>query len=320
MLLLLRRVSEPALPLPPLPLLKPWYRLLQLEDRVLLEHGRTIVVFEGAAARTLLPALLPLLDGSRSVEAICERLGRSVRPAVEHALQLLSANGLLTTGPRLETDDARRELAESLAAESSGASAVEVAARLATARVAVLGDEDRCDGLARLLQRSGMSVTRGGGEAGGDVVVVGAGADRHGWNERALEHGGPWLPFGEFDGRVLSVGPLVVPHETACLECVRLRRESTSGCAEELALFRDAPEPVGPRPALHAAAYALAAEVVVRWLGVRDPALPGTLFTIASEDGLSIRAHTVLRVPRCPACSPAAGLAPPSPWHEAQAA
>ena len=319
MLLLLRLLNENPQPVPPLPLLKPWYRLLQLEDRVVLEHGRTVVVFEGAAARTLLPALLPLLDGSRSVDAVCERIGPAVRPAVEHALQLLARNGLLTAGPRLAADDRRREVAESLVAESAGADAVDVAARIASARVVVVGDEDRCDGVGRLLQRSGAWVTHGD-ETPGDLAVVGPGADRRGWNERALEHGGPWLPFGEFDGRILSVGPLIVPHETACLECVRLRRESTSGCADELALFRDATEPVGLRPGLLLAATALAGELVVRWLGVRDPALPGTLFTIASEDGISIRTHAVLRVPRCPVCSSAAGLAPPSPWHEARAA
>jgi bacteriocin biosynthesis cyclodehydratase domain-containing protein len=318
-LLLLRRVSEAAPRVPPLPLLKPWYRVLALEDRVLLEHGRAVVVFEGAAARTLLPALLPLLDGSRSVDAVCSRLGAPVRPAVENALQLLAENGLLTGGPRLAADDARREVAESLLAESAGADALEVAARLATARVVVLGDEERCDGLGRLLQRSGVAAAQGA-DPSADLTVVGPGEDRRAWNGRALENGGAWLPFGAFDGLVTAVGPLVVPHETACWECVRLRVESTSGCAGELRLFRDEAEPTGPRPGVLGCAAAIAAEIVLRWVGVRDPALPGTLFTVSSEKGISIAAHTVLRVPRCPSCSPAAGLAPPSPWHEAQAA
>jgi bacteriocin biosynthesis cyclodehydratase domain-containing protein len=315
-------VSEHASTVPPLPLLKPWYRILREDGRVLLEHGRTTVVFDGRAARRFLPALLPLLDGTRSVDAICEQIGPRVRPAVENALGLLAGNGLLTAGPRLGADDCAREIAESLAAASlSPAPVVEIAARLATGAVRLLGDEAACDGLARLLQRSGVTALHGEAEsAGRELVLVGPGADAERWNGIALEAGGHWLPFGEFDGHVVTVGPLIVPRETACFECFRLRRESTSGCAEELVRLRHVPQPALARPSLFAAAAALAADLIVRWIGVTDPSLPGTMFTVGSDDGISISAHSVLRVPRCPACSPAAGLAPPSPWHEAPAA
>jgi bacteriocin biosynthesis cyclodehydratase domain-containing protein len=322
LLLLLRGVNEHLPTVPPLPLLKPWYRLLCADDRVLLEHGRTTVVFEGSAARSFLPALLQLLDGTRSVDAICEQIGPRVRPAVENALGLLAQNGLLIAGPRLAPDAGARDVAESLVAASlSPAPVVDVAARLRTSAVRVLGDEGRCDELARLLQRSGVSVLLGEPE-GEDraLVVVGPGADRERWNGVALETGCHWLPFGEFDGLIVTVGPLIVPRETACFECFRLRRESTSGCPEELALLRDVAEPAPPRPSLFAAACAIAADIVVRWIGAKDPTLPGVVYTIGAEEGLSISAHDVLRVPRCPACSLAANVAPPSPWHEAQAA
>lgn len=315
-------MSDHASIVPPLPLLKPWYRVLREDDRVLLEHGRTTVVFEGRAARRFLPALLPLLDGNRSVDAICEQIGPHVRPAVENALGLLARNGLLTAGPRLGPDEGARETAESLAATSlSPAPVVEIAARLATVPLRLLGDEAACDGLARLLQCSGVATLLGAPEsARPGLVVVGPGADRERWNGIALETRGHWLPFGDFDGRVVTVGPLIVPGETACFECFQLRRESTSGCAEELERLRQVPQPVMARPSLFAAAAALAADLVVRWIGVADPSLPGTVFTVGSEEGISIAAHSVLRVPRCPACSPAAGLAPLSPWHEAPAA
>jgi bacteriocin biosynthesis cyclodehydratase domain-containing protein len=322
-LLLLPVISDCGEVVPELPLLKPWYRLLRQEGRVLLEHGRTVVAFEGAAARAFLPALLPLLDGSRNVDEICELIGPKVRLAVENALELLGRNGLLVAGPRLAEDDHARAVAESLAAAGASVFGMsEIATRLATTQVHLIGDEAACDGLARLLQRSGICAFRGDAPGGATpgLVVVGPGGDRARINRLALENGAEWLPVGEFDGRTVSVGPLIVPRESACFECLLLRRESTSGCAQELALFRDVAARPGPRPSLLAAAVALAAELVVRWIGVRDPFLPGTLFTLDAEEGISVASHTVLRVPRCPACSSSAGLAPPSPWHEAQAA
>ena len=307
---------------PERPLLKPWYRLVRHEERVLLEHGRTVVVFEGGAAREFLPTLLPLLDGARTVDELCELMGPAVRPAVENALALLAERGLLTAGPQRAPDPDRRRIAESLAAESAREDGIdEIAGRLETATVSLLGDELALDGLARLLQRSAVGAVRREAPAkqGASLVVVGTGGDRTAWNRLALERGGDWLPFGELDGGAVAIGPLIVPHETACFECLVLRRESTSGCAQELALFRGSPPPA-PRPSVLAAATALAAELVVRWLGTRDPSLPGALFTVRSHDGISVDTHRVLRVPRCGACSHVAGVAQPSPWHEARVA
>jgi bacteriocin biosynthesis cyclodehydratase domain-containing protein len=321
-LLLLRDLRQPV-SVPERPLLKPWYRMVRHEERVLLEHGRTVVVFEGGAAREFLPALLPLLDGAHTVDELCELMGSAVAPAVENALSLLAERGLLTAGPRLVADNPNRgRVAESLAAESARDDGIdEIARRLDTATVSLLGDELALDGLARLLQRSAVGGVRreAPAEPRASVVVVGPGGDRAAWNRLALERGGDWLPFGELDGGAVTIGPLIVPNETACFECLVLRRESTSGCPQELALFRGDPPPA-PRPSVLAAATALAAELVVRWLGTRDPSLPGALFTVRSHDGISVDTHRVLRVPRCGACSRVAGVAQPSPWHEARVA
>ena len=67
-------------------------------DGMLLEHGGSVIAFSGAAARRLLPALLPLLDGTRSVDEIVEIVGPPVAAAVENALELLADQGLLTQG------------------------------------------------------------------------------------------------------------------------------------------------------------------------------------------------------------------------------
>jgi bacteriocin biosynthesis cyclodehydratase domain-containing protein len=308
---------------PELPLLKPWYRVLRHEERVLLEHGRTVVVFEGAAAREFLPALLPLLDGTHTLDELCELLGRNVAPAIENALGLLATRGLLTAGPGRPLNPEHRRLAASLAAESARDDPLdEIAGRLGAATVSLLGDADALDPLARLLHQSAVGAVRREQQPGrgSSLVVAGPGADRASWNRLALERGIDWLPFGELDGGAITIGPLIVPHETACFECLLLRRESTSGCAEELAFFRGCAAPAPPRPSVLGLATALAAELVLRWLGTRDPSLPGALFTISGLDGISLDTHRVLRVPRCGACSGAAGVAQPSPWHEARVA
>src|SRR5262249_57362212 len=86
-------------PAPALPLLAPWYRVVGDGDRLLLEYAQSLVVLEGAAVRTLLPVLLPLLDGTRTVDALAARLGPAARPAIEAALELLAERGVVVAGP-----------------------------------------------------------------------------------------------------------------------------------------------------------------------------------------------------------------------------
>ncbi|MCP9485983.1 MAG: TOMM precursor leader peptide-binding protein [Gaiellaceae bacterium MAG52_C11] len=327
LLLLLRRLRvNESRTVPERPLLKPWYRLAQVEDGVLLEHGRSVVAFGGAAATTFLPALLPLLDGTRTTPEIVDVVGPEVAAAVEQALRLLSEHDLLTDGPRLDVG-ARRAVVETLAATAGpGTTLDELAQRLASAGIRIVGHGVLADPLARLLHLSGVDdVTRGApaDDPGGLVVVAPGPAEQSlyaEWNQRGLRDNIAWIPIGEYDGRTLSVGPLIVPAEGPCHTCLQLRRESTSGCAHELAQLRDVPAGSDPRPTVLALAAAVAAEVVVRWVAAGDPSLPGTLFTLESAPLLQVESHVVLRVPRCPVCSPAAAAAPQAPWHEAMVA
>src|SRR5207247_1374504 len=104
LLLLLLRVPRLVTVVPRLPLLAPWYRLVGDGDRLLLEHGQAVVVLEGGAARAFLPALLPLLDGTRSYDDLLDRLGVAARRALDLALDVLSRHGLLVEGPDAASD------------------------------------------------------------------------------------------------------------------------------------------------------------------------------------------------------------------------
>ena len=89
-------MSEPAAEtttLPTRPLLKPWYRLSTSPGAAVLRYGSSVLEFEGSAAAEFLPHLLPLLDGTRTVDEIASCLGEPVRPAVDNALKSSRSNG-----------------------------------------------------------------------------------------------------------------------------------------------------------------------------------------------------------------------------------
>lgn len=309
---------------PERPLLAPWYRLVGDGDRLLLEHARSVVVLEGAAVRVLLPALLPLLDGTRTLAELAGRLGPAVRPAIESALALLGSYDLLVEGP--DTAVEQRPAVHAVAA-AYGLTPLQAAERLAAARVGVVGSAPAGAEVARLLHAAGISDVRrlswrGGREV--DLAVVTPARDEvdavPAWNLLALERSIRWLAVRPFDGVVAMVGPLVVPGESSCHECLLRRLAANVEYGPDLAEIEAAPVAATPDAPLAALVAALAAHLVVRWIGGRDTTLPGVLHAVEARPALSLTTHDVLRVPRCSACSRADRLAPPLPWHEAEAA
>jgi bacteriocin biosynthesis cyclodehydratase domain-containing protein len=311
---------------PERPLLAPWYRLVEDGNRLLLEHGRVVVALEGGAVRTLLPALLPLLDGSRTVDDLCARLGAAVRPAVEQALDLLAQQGLLVDGGGGVGTGRPGAEAAAVAAAYRLAPGV-AAARLAASVVGVAGASRTADDVARLLHRAGVgTVSRLGWRPSDSVdlaVVAPAPAEAGNleeWNADATRQELRWLGVRPFDGHALTVGPLVVPGESACHSCLLLRLAAHVEYRADFARIERAPVAVEAGPALEAVAAGVAAQLAVCWVAGRDPRLPGVLHVLEPGPPMALSTHTVLRVPRCPACSPARRLAPRVPWHEAVAA
>jgi bacteriocin biosynthesis cyclodehydratase domain-containing protein len=303
------------------PLLAPWCRLVEDGDRLLLEHARSVVVLEGGAVRTLLPELLPLLDGSRTRAEIGDALGPAARPAVEQALELLAANGLLVDGGA----EAGRDALAVAAAYRLGPG--DAGRRLREARVAVVGESRIGRTVARLLRRCGIgSVERLGWDAAAplDLAVVAPASSEAGrlesWNAAALDSGTRWLGIRPFDGAVATVGPLVVPGESPCHACLLLRLGGHLEYGSDFALIERTPVAVEAGAELDAIAAGVAAHLVLGWVGGHDTRLPGLVHVLESGPPLALSAHPILRVPRCPACSPAERRAPRAPWHEAAAA
>jgi bacteriocin biosynthesis cyclodehydratase domain-containing protein len=129
-------------------------------------------------------------------------------------------------------------------------------------------------------------------------------------NELCLTAGCPWL-FGNADGSVFDLGPLVEPYESACYSCVEQRSRSAEAHAienelyqERLAAVRGAEERVLIGEALWPATLAasiLAGEAFRLLTGVAATTLTNARLRLAPVTGL-VEQNEVTRVPRCPAC------------------
>ena len=134
------------------------------------------------------------------------------------------------------------------------------------------------------------------------------------WNELLLARELPYLPV-VIDDLVAYVGPLVVPGQTACLECFLRRRYSNLDDAEAreaVELRPDGAGVVGLHPAISAVAAGAAALELTKfflpWHAARQAGYLLTFNLLASR----ARRHRVLKVPRCSACSRLRTRAPAS--------
>jgi bacteriocin biosynthesis cyclodehydratase domain-containing protein len=140
------------------------------------------------------------------------------------------------------------------------------------------------------------------------------------WNSGALEQGTRWLALRPFDGATATVGPLVLPGESPCHLCLVLRLAAHLEYGSDFRRIEQTPVRVHAGAALETIAAGVAAHVVLGWIGGHDTRLPGLVHVLESGPPLAVSAHPILRVPRCPACSPAERRGPRVPWHEAAAA
>jgi bacteriocin biosynthesis cyclodehydratase domain-containing protein len=301
---------------PPLGL-QPWLATVELGDRIGLYHGERLV--ELAGPRSLTTDLLRLLDGSRTETQILDELPDAQRAAAGRALGALREAGVLRAGHLLPTSDERTALAHALAAaQPRPTDPAALADRLAAASVAVVGDGRSAVLAATLLSPAGLATTTNEDAVGRvDLVVAAPGpsarVELHELGRRCHDAGQPWLPVVPFDGAVALVGPLVLPGRSACFECTLLRRAAAVEYTDDAAsLFDDAPPPPTPW-FVDALAAATAVAVALQWIGCLDPRLPGEV-RIVDAGQLAVSAERVLRVPRCPLCSPTARLGAAYPW------
>ena len=139
------------------------------------------------------------------------------------------------------------------------------------------------------------------------------------WNEFCVERGRIYLPVVQHES-IGYVGPLVVPGEAACYECLRARENSAMDDPAERRLT----EPVAlatqsvaaVHPSIPSVLGQIAALELVKFLGRVSTRAVGTLIEVNLLEP-SITRRRVLKIPRCAVCSPAKQQPAATPYrHE----
>ena len=305
--------------------------VLDARCRLVLDGARLVLLTDAAAVvlrgRTTAAALaqgLSMLDGTTTQGEIAHRLGVALDPWAQ-VVQRLADTGLVAPAPVPGggPDDLLTPLVDTLvgsAADADGARAPSGGARLHLRgrNTAVL------DALAEVWVASGgPPPTRGDEPAADDALWVHAATsddELAATNDLALEQRRPWLQLPPFDGEVLLVGPVHVPGQTCCAQCVRIRRAANAPYERPTRASR-----LLAAPRLHRAPVvvqlqaALAATLAATYTLRPERSAVGTVHALELASLRSTR-HRVLRVPRCPACSGAAERAIPYPWTRAAGA
>lgn len=136
--------------------------------------------------------------------------------------------------------------------------------------------------------------------------------------------GAPWLTVIPFNGSTAWVGPFMVPNKSACYTCFRLRRSSTFTDEVIHGDLLDLYAPPKGSSSVEAdgtsmVVAGLVADLAFQWaaLGGTAPATtPGGVASVSiARSGIDINRTRVLKVPRCPDCSPTRYAGPPQVWH-----
>ncbi|MEO8888784.1 MAG: TOMM precursor leader peptide-binding protein [Jatrophihabitantaceae bacterium] len=283
------------------------------------------------------PGVLHFFDGRRVVSVRGDEGGRrAVRQAVDGASDGAETDQAVTDAhellERLKLGPAGGQPAGPVSVGAAFASASvagwvtpsEADARLRDADVHVWDCTSDTSGLLDALSASGVHCTElrdlrriAELDPARSVVVVVA-SDQHPTqrlrevNAACIARGIVWLPVGAYDGAVIRVGPLMIPGQTACADCLLRRLAANVEYSAEYRDIADAPAAPTP-PALRAWSYSVAALILLRWLANHDVRLPGRLFTLVPDD-LAIRQATVYRVPRCETCAAPDFVTAAAPW------
>jgi SagB-type dehydrogenase family enzyme len=272
--------------------------------------------FRGRAAVTLLPRLIPLLDGSRDLSGLGLALPDVRGTDLKAAVALLYTSGLVVeAGP--EASDGRcpapvRDfLGRHLDTTRAHVRPADAIRGLTDAVVRVLGPAPAATGLVEALAACGVAGTPappGSGLAGVDLAVgLDDGSDPP-WLARLDDDcaaaGVPWLRIGYRPGAV-ELGPRFDRRYTACYRCLRAAQPATT-------TDRDRQPPAGWDW------WPLAAREVVFLLSrVGHPAsLTPAGYTVLDLAEWRTEQHLAPRRAGCPDCVPAASGTPRGPGQD----
>jgi bacteriocin biosynthesis cyclodehydratase domain-containing protein len=293
----------------------PRYALGEVEDTLHLLGGRELVSLQ-----------LPSGDAVSAVSQLLSRpftrsdVDRAFPAQAEAVARLVDELVLRDVVVGAPTDDSAGSVPDELAhvldeARRNGGDRTGLGPVLDPAtppRVALVGDmiPSLLTGLAEALPSAEL-----GDEADADLVIAaGSRSVLRDLGARMHAAGRAWLPVHPFDGRFQLVGPVVVPGEGPCLECVALRWASTTPFAADHAAAADAVAVVPRDPSLDAITAGFAARYAARWIHAHDWLVASTVLVIEPKV-MEAEAHAVFRVARCGTCGPRPYAGIVSPWR-----
>lgn len=286
---------------------------LRVAGRLLRYDGR---------ATGLLPRLLPLLNGTRSLEAVIDELDAGQnRSALVQLCQRLVDDGLAV---EVAEGDPPNDTVGMLSDVLRGTRPGLQDHRLST--LWVVGDSGEVAAIARLVPARWdvqdvalADLLESPGQADECAVVWVRDANvplLAQWNESAYHNRRAWLPISHFDGDVAVVGPYVQPPESPCFECYRRRRAARSPLGETFLEMRQVEAAALTSGALTQVLAGIAVVLLEDWAARSNPHIPGAVRTVTFDEGLKLSTEYVLRVPRCAACRPTTNVARPTLWSE----
>ena len=278
--------SHPGLP--ERPVLRPGLAVTRHDDHHLqvgIDPPQRVVVPDLPEVRRLLDALVHGLEPPRADEHTWPVLRRLCEA------DLLVDAGALTAS----TASAPVVAAKAAWAQFGSGAGARLAAR-ASARVAIMADDEVRAGASRLLRDSGVGVAEEGETA--DVWLIShPGETPRASADHLVRDGVPHLLVAGALGSV-HLGPFVLPGATACLRCLDAHRADVDPrrpLVVEQVTSR--PPPLRHDPALHALALAWAVRDLLRFVEGDQPSTWSTSFEIGPVAAPVARTWT--RHPHC---------------------
>jgi bacteriocin biosynthesis cyclodehydratase domain-containing protein len=330
---LIRGVAKiAATPLPRQPRLASWLTWVDLGDgRLQARAADFAFTLREPLMVDAVNHLRPLLDGTRTVDEIAVSGGEALLSGtLLFALKVLRQRGVLQEGappPALDAEQRRRFEPALRFLSHHVVDAEPVLARLAAARVGLVGDPALCAALRAGLESVGVGhvaerpLESAPDAAPDDLLIAFAATPASGFfeqvNAACLASGARWMRVA-LEGRLATLGPTIVPEQTACYTCLTLRQAAYDEPAE-LEKYRQAVRAAGEPDEgrldpLTATVVAQAVLEAARLLSGFAPAVTFARQHVFQAATPRVTAHEVLRVPRCPSCG--RKQSPRDPWDQ----
>ncbi|HEY0531944.1 MAG TPA: nitroreductase family protein [Actinoplanes sp.] len=298
--------ADPQFRVPVRPCLVPGLVRVPLPDGLaFLGTGNRHSALRGRTAISLIPRLLPALDGTRTLAELAGMHADVAESTISACVSLLYVSGLLQDGPagtdvELIPAEVAGYLGRNLDTTRVNRNLTEACERLAQTRVLIAGPEPLAVLLRAELAVAGVDTYGWSTPAPGDFVVAvddGNAEALAELDEACRRAGIAWLRTASGEHTV-EVGPLFDARHTCCYRCFAEGRPGPQG---------------EPSPARVSAWAALTATEVVHLLSRvgLTPALSGcTVFDLADWTQSAVGAYAR---PGCPRCVPTDGPAPAGP-------